>query len=70
MSTTETIPVPGIHCDHCKASIEGALSPLEGLSEVSADIAGRQVTVSYDETLLDHDAIVRAIEEQGYEVPA
>jgi len=64
---TETISVPEIHCDHCKASIEGALQPLEGVERAAVDVAVKTVTVTYDETV-DRAQIVAAIEEQGYQV--
>jgi copper chaperone len=67
--TTETIAVPEMHCDHCRASIEGALAPLEGVEHASVDIAARQVTVDYDDAVIDRAALVSAIEDQGYEVP-
>lgn len=67
---TETISVPEIHCDHCKQSIEGALQPLPGVHEAHVDVPERQVTVTYDEASTGRDALVRAIEDQGYEVPA
>lgn len=68
--TTETIGVPEITCGHCKASIEGALTPLEGVEEATVDIPTRQVSVTYDDAVVTRAAIVGAIEEQGYEVPA
>jgi len=68
--TTQTINVPEITCGHCKASIEGALTPLDGVQEATVDIPARQVSVTYDEEVVTLDAIVGAIEEQGYEVPA
>lgn len=68
--TTETIAVPEIHCGHCKASIEGALSPLEGVSQATVDIPAKQVTVTYDGNVVKRDALIQAIEDQGYEVPA
>jgi copper chaperone len=68
--TTVTIHVPEIHCDHCKTSIEGALIPLDGVRKASVDIPARQVRVDYDEAIVTHKAIVDAIEDQGYEVPA
>lgn len=67
--TTETITVPEIHCDHCRTSIEGALTPLDGVARASVDIATRQVTVDYDEATIDRAALIGAIEDQGYEVP-
>jgi copper chaperone len=68
--TTETITVPEIHCGHCKGAIEGALTPLAGVSQAEVDISARTVTVTYDPEAVPRAAIVAAIEEQGYEVPA
>jgi copper chaperone len=68
--STMTISVPGIHCDHCKHSIEGALEPLDGVSSARVDIDTRTVTVEIDQTRVDRARLVTAIEEQGYEVPA
>lgn len=67
--TTETIAVPEIHCDHCRTSIEGALTPLDGVGHATVDIDARQVTVDYDDAAIDRAALVRAIKDQGYEVP-
>ena len=68
--TTDTISVPEIHCDHCKSSIEGALQPMAGVRSAVVDVAGRSVTVTYDEDATDRRDVVAAIEDQGYEVPA
>lgn len=68
--TTATISVPEIHCDHCKTSIEGALQPLDGVERALVDIDARNVAVQYDDATVDRAALVEAIEEQGYEVPA
>jgi copper chaperone len=67
--TTETIAVPEIHCDHCRSSIEGALRPLAGVSDARVDVPARTVTVVYDESTLARAELVRAIEDQGYQVP-
>ncbi len=69
MSTT-TLSVPGIHCDHCKSSIEGALGQLDGVSSAEVSVAEKTVTVDYDDGEIDLDAIRDAIEEQGYDLPA
>jgi copper chaperone len=67
---TETITVPEIHCDHCKSSLEGALTPLDGVEQATVDIQARTITVTYDEASVDRDRLVDAIEQQGYVVPA
>ena len=68
--TTMTISVPGIHCDHCKHSIEGALAPLPGVRSARVDVDARTVTVEVDEARTHRARLVAAIEEQGYQVPA
>jgi copper chaperone len=67
--TTETIAVPEIHCGHCRASIEGALSPIAGVARAEVDVDARAVTVDYDDQRVSRADLVRAIEDQGYEVP-
>ena len=66
----ETISVPEIHCDHCKMSIEGALTPLPGVDAATVDVPSATVTVNYDESAISREDIVSAIVEQGYDVPA
>jgi copper chaperone len=68
--TTMTISVPEIHCDHCKHSIEGALTPLPGVASARVDVPARTVTVEVDETVTDRARLVAAIQDQGYDVPA
>ncbi len=63
-----TLNVPDISCNHCKMSIEGAVNELSGIGSAEVDIEGRTVAISFDENSQDLDAIVSAIEEQGYEV--
>ncbi len=67
--TEETIAVPEIHCEHCKTSLEGALSNLPGVEAVTVGIEERSIRISYDRDVIERDTIVAAIEEQGYQVP-
>ncbi len=67
--STRTLSVPEISCGHCKSSIEGAVSPLDGVDKVEVHIEARTVDLDYDGSGATFDAIVAAIEEQGYDVP-
>lgn len=67
MSETRTYNVPDISCDHCKQSIEGEVSQLQGVASVEVDVQAKTVTVTGE---LDEQAIVSAIDEAGYEVAA
>lgn len=66
--TTRTLSVPDVSCGHCKMSIEGALGELDGVTAAEVHIEPRQVDVSWDEGAVELEAIIAAIEEQGYEV--
>ncbi len=66
--TDITLSVPDISCDHCKNSIEGALSPLDGVEKAAVSIADRNVSVTFDPALTDLSTIVATIDGQGYEV--
>jgi copper chaperone len=68
--TARTLSVPEISCGHCKSSIEGAVATLPGVDRVDVRIADKAVDLDYDGTDATFDAIVTAIEDSGYEVPA
>jgi copper chaperone len=68
--SSAVVSVPDISCAACKIAIEGALGPLDGVRTVVADIAGKRVNVDFDEALIGQDALVAAIENQGYAVAA
>ena len=62
---TNMYSVPAVSCDHCKQSIEGAVSKLEGVEAVIVDIDARSVRV--DGPVPD-DKVRSAITDAGYEV--
>ncbi len=66
--TTTRFDVPEIHCDHCKTSLEGAVGPVEGVSSVVVDVAGRTVTVEHDPGTVPAARLTAVIEEQAYDV--
>jgi len=66
--TSKTLSVPDISCGHCKMSIEGALNELGGVTTAEVHIDPRTVDVTWDEDAVRLEAIIDAIEEQGYEV--
>ena len=68
--TARTLSVPEISCGHCKSSIEGAVATLAGVDRVDVRITDKAVDIDYDGTDATFDAIVTAIEDSGYEVPA
>ncbi len=65
MSTTLT--VEGMSCEHCEQTVEEALSGVEGVESVTVDRADERATV---EGGADADALVRAVEDAGYDASA
>ncbi len=66
--TTTRVSVPDVHCDHCRASIEGAVSRAQGVHRVEVDLAARQVTVAHNAKVTGVGELVGLIEDQGYDV--
>ncbi|MDP1805686.1 MAG: copper ion binding protein [Acidimicrobiales bacterium] len=67
MSTTTTITVDGMTCGHCVNAVQTEVGKLEGVTDVSVDLASGQVTIVADEAP-DAGALREAVEEAGYEV--
>lgn len=66
--TSKTLSVPDISCGHCKMSIEGALNDLAGVNTAEVQIEAKTVDVTWNDEAVQIDAIVDAIEDQGYDV--
>ncbi|WP_037265612.1 heavy-metal-associated domain-containing protein [Kibdelosporangium aridum] len=65
MQTTYT--VAGMTCQHCVASVTEELSELDGVTDVTVDLATGAVTVT-SSAQLDDVAIKAAVTEAGYEL--
>jgi copper chaperone CopZ len=66
VSETRSYSVPGVHCDHCRAAIEGEVAALDGVAEVAVHLETKTVTVTGQP--LDDAAIRAAIDEAGFDV--
>ncbi|HAK99487.1 heavy metal transport/detoxification protein [Exiguobacterium indicum] len=62
-----TLSVIGMTCNHCKASVESALSEVEGVQQATVSLEQNQVTVQHED--VPRERLVDAIEEIGYDVP-
>ena len=62
---TETFPVEGMTCDHCRNAVTTEVSAVAGVQAVSVDIASGTVTVSADQPV-DRADIAAAVDEAGY----
>lgn len=61
---TTTYSVPGMSCGHCVEAITGEVGKVDGVTDVDVDLDTKLVTVAGG----DHDAIVAAIDEAGFDV--
>ena len=61
---TTTITVEGMSCEHCEQTVEEALQGVSSVSEARADHEAERATIEGDS---DSTALVRAVEDAGYE---
>ncbi len=67
---TIDLPIRGMTCASCVATIERALRRVPGVQTAAVDLAAAQATVTYDPTVAQVNALIQAIEEAGYAVKA
>ena len=65
---TTVINVTGMTCGHCKASVEKAVSALEGVSKAEVNLDAKNVSITYDPAKVNAGTVKKAITEAGYEV--
>ncbi len=70
MSTQQhlTLPVLGMTCANCAATIERNAKKVSGVSEAVVNFSSERVTVTYDTGLTTPQAIIERIERAGYRV--
>jgi copper chaperone CopZ len=67
---TVLIPVEGMSCVACAASVKKALTSLGGVSKVEVNLAERNARVRFDSTRVSPDRLVAAIDGLGYHAGA
>jgi len=65
--TTATYTVTGMTCGHCASAVQGELTKLDGVTDVSVDLDRGAVTVTSEQPL-DDEAVRAAVDEAGYEL--
>lgn len=63
---TDTYTVADIHCGGCEATIRNLVGDVEGVHDVRPDHRTNEVMITYDENLLDDDAIREALANTGF----
>ena len=63
---TKTVTVPNISCGHCVMTIQREVGEVDGVSEVKAEQATKQVTISWDPDATDWVVIENTMKEINY----
>jgi Cu+-exporting ATPase len=63
-----TLSVEGMHCSTCVASVEGALSRIDGVKKASVNFMSKEVWVEYDPSLTGPSAFRNSIQKIGFSV--
>ena len=58
----EQFDITGMTCSACSARIEKSVAKLPGIQEVSVNLLKNSMVASYDESVLDTEGIVQAVE--------
>jgi len=67
-TTTATLKIDGMHCASCVASVENALSALDGVRDVTVNLATETAQVQYSPGSLTEDDFADAVDSVGYEL--
>ncbi len=67
---TIELPVEGMDCANCAATVRGALSAVPGVSASEVFLAGEKAVVTLDPERTNREAVRRAIRAAGYRSPA
>ncbi len=62
----EKFDVVGMTCSSCSTAVEKAVGHIEGVSSVSVNLLSNNMTVEYDDSLLEPRAIISTIVDAGY----
>lgn len=68
-NVTVDLPIEGMTCASCVGRVEGALAGVEGVCDVSVNLATERATVQLASPV-DRMALIQAVEKTGFSVPA
>ncbi|HNT26278.1 MAG TPA: copper-translocating P-type ATPase [Anaerolineales bacterium] len=66
MSKQLTLPVTGMTCANCVATVERNLKKLEGVESAVVNLSSERATVSFDPAKLGLEALIARVERAGY----
>lgn len=63
-----TLPIVGMTCANCAATVERNLKKLPGVTAAAVNLASERATLAYDSAQLEVPAIIARVEQAGYGV--
>ena len=63
----KTINIEGMQCNHCKMTVEKALSSIDGVEKVEVSLENKNAVIESN-VEIDDEKIKDVIEEAGFEV--
>jgi len=63
---TLTLKVPGMTCPTCPITVKKALQRVDGVSNISVNLAQKEVVVTFDDAKTNEIALVKATTDAGY----
>jgi P-type Cu+ transporter len=69
MMRTMEVPIKGMDCAHCTATVQQAIAKLPGIQSVSVLLSSEKAVIQLDPQQVDVAAIRKAVEGAGYSVP-
>jgi Cu+-exporting ATPase len=63
-----TLPILGMTCANCVASVERGLSKVDGVDAAVVNLSSERASVSYDPQKTDIPALVERVRQTGYDV--
>ncbi|BDG09373.1 heavy-metal-associated domain-containing protein [Anaeromyxobacter paludicola] len=65
-----TIPITGMHCDHCVQRVKTALQGIEGVKRVDASLEKSQAVVAFQKEKVKPAKLAEAIDALGFKAGA
>lgn len=63
---TKTLPIEGMTCAACSAAVERAVRKLPGVNEANVNLTAENLHLSYDESQVTLENVVKAVDDAGY----
>lgn len=63
-----TIPITGMTCANCVATVERSLKKVNGVQQATVNLSSERATIEFDPTLADLPAMINRVKNAGYGV--